>query len=89
MKRSDYKVVGHLGFRKGSKGLLGKNEKIFFGKPLFQWSIDQLVGSEIINDFIENLDLIFEVIGKCENGTQNIDNLLVFDVCHSGFQRLN
>ena len=56
MKRSDYKVVGHLGFRKGSKGLLGKNEKIFFGKPLFQWSIDQLVGSEIINDFMVSTD---------------------------------
>lgn len=56
MKRSDYKVVGHLGFRKGSKGLLGKNEKFFFGKPLFQWSLDQLAGSEIINDFMVSTD---------------------------------
>tara|TARA_B100000242_G_scaffold283532_1_gene245895 strand:+ start:840 stop:2876 length:2037 start_codon:yes stop_codon:yes gene_type:complete len=62
-------------------------KKGYLASNLFYLCIDHT--EEIINDFIENLDLIFEVIGKCENGTQNIDNLLVFDVCHSGFQRLN
>ena len=29
------KVIGHLGFRSGSKGLKGKNIKLLNGKPLF------------------------------------------------------
>ena len=30
--------------------------KKIFGKPLFQWSLDQLAGSEIINDFMVSTD---------------------------------
>jgi len=43
---------------------------------------------EIINAYLNNLEPIFEIIGKCieEN---NVSSILEGPVCHSGFSRLN
>ena len=35
-------ILGHIGARKGSKGVLGKNFRTLCGKPLIDWSLDQL-----------------------------------------------
>ncbi len=35
-------IIGHIGVRAGSKGLAGKNMRMLAGKPLLQWSLDQL-----------------------------------------------
>ena len=44
---------------------------------------------EIIEEYLDNLDPIFQTIKKCELGELDIGNLLEGPVCHSGFQRLN
>ena len=36
-------IVGHIGVRKGSKGVPGKNFRDLLGKPLIDWSLDQLL----------------------------------------------
>jgi CMP-N,N'-diacetyllegionaminic acid synthase len=35
-------ILGHIGARKGSKGVPGKNFRPICGKPLIDWSLDQL-----------------------------------------------
>ena len=35
-------ILGHIGARKGSKGVVGKNFRPIAGKPLIDWSLDQL-----------------------------------------------
>lgn len=42
--------------RKGSKGLPGKNKKIFHGKPLIKWSIDQAIESGCFNNIVVSSD---------------------------------
>jgi CMP-N-acetylneuraminic acid synthetase len=42
--------------RKGSKGLPGKNKKLFHGKPLIQWSIDQAKESGIFDRIVVSSD---------------------------------
>lgn len=42
--------------RKGSKRLPGKNKKIFHGKPLVQWSIDQAKESKLFDRIIVSSD---------------------------------
>ena len=44
--------------------------------------------NEIIDEYFEFIEPIFNTISKCENG-KNIDDLLDGSVCHSGFKRLN
>ena len=44
--------------------------------------------SEILDEYFEKLDPIFQLIKDCENGL-SIDNLLEGPVCHSGFKHLN
>lgn len=36
-------ILGHIGARKGSKGVPGKNFRMLCGKPLIDWSLDQLL----------------------------------------------
>jgi glutamate-1-semialdehyde aminotransferase len=43
---------------------------------------------EIIDNYISELDKVFDMINKCENGT-NINDLLEGPTCHGGFKRLN
>jgi len=42
--------------RKGSKGIPGKNMKLFKGKPLVQWSIDQAKDSKLFDNIIVSSD---------------------------------
>ena len=43
---------------------------------------------EIVNEYFDLLEPVFNTINKCENG-KNIDVLLDGPVCHAGFKRLN
>jgi CMP-N-acetylneuraminic acid synthetase len=42
--------------RKGSKRLAGKNKKVFCGKPLVQWSIDQAKESKVFDKIVVSSD---------------------------------
>jgi len=39
--------------------------------------------------YFNELDPIFATIAKCENGSEDVNNLLEGPVCHGGFKRLN
>lgn len=49
-------IIGHIGARRGSKGLPGKNLKSICGKPLIQWSIDQLIAHPTVDAFTVSTD---------------------------------
>ncbi len=49
-------IVGHIGARKGSKGVLGKNFRDLLGKPLIDWSLDQLFENARIDAVIVSTD---------------------------------
>ena len=49
-------IIGHIGARKGSKGVPGKNFRDMVGKPLIDWSLDQLVHSDRIDIIIVSTD---------------------------------
>ena len=49
-------IIGHIGARGGSKGLPGKNLKLICGKPLIQWSIDQLMDHNMVDAFTVSTD---------------------------------
>ncbi len=44
--------------------------------------------TKIFEDYSNNLDKIFTLISECENG-KNVDDLLEYPLCHTGFERLN
>jgi len=44
---------------------------------------------EILNDYLNELNKVFEIIKDCEEGNKDINKLLIGPVCHSGFTRLN
>jgi glutamate-1-semialdehyde 2,1-aminomutase len=44
--------------------------------------------SEVIETYLEALDLVFALIAQCEAG-RSVDELLEGPVCHGGFRRLN
>jgi CMP-N,N'-diacetyllegionaminic acid synthase len=50
------KVLGIILARSGSKGLRGKNIKIFNGKPLIEWTILDGLESKYIDDLIVSTD---------------------------------
>ncbi len=50
------KVVAFIPARKDSKGLPGKNKKIFSGKPLVQWSIEQAAATKLFDHIIVSSD---------------------------------
>ena len=50
------KIFGHIGFRKGSKGVPNKNTRKFCGKPLFEWSLEQLQNTDFIEGFCVSTD---------------------------------
>lgn len=50
------KTVAFIPARKGSKGLPGKNKKIFAGKPLIQWSIEQAAATKLFDHIIVSSD---------------------------------
>lgn len=60
-------IIGHIGARKGSKGVPGKNTRPICGKPLIDWSLDQLLASPRIDAVVVSTDdeaLLAHAIGK-------------------------
>lgn len=49
-------ILGHIGARKGSKGVPGKNFRLIAGKPLIDWSLDQLLASPEIDAVVVSTD---------------------------------
>ncbi len=49
-------IIGHIGVRAGSKGVPGKNFRDMHGKPLLQWSLDQLLQHPEIDHVIMSTD---------------------------------
>ena len=50
------RILGHIGARKGSKGVPGKNFRDLAGKPLIDWSLDQLLASPRIDAVVVSTD---------------------------------
>lgn len=49
-------IIGHIGARAGSKGVPNKNFKDLHGKPLIDWSLDQLFASDRIDVVVVSTD---------------------------------
>lgn len=49
-------ILGHIGVRKGSKGVPGKNFRQICGKPLIDWSLDQLFAEPRIDAVVVSTD---------------------------------
>lgn len=49
-------IIGHIGARKGSKGVPGKNFRPICGKPLIDWSLDQLFAHPRVDAVVVSTD---------------------------------
>ena len=49
-------ILGHIGARKGSKGVPGKNFRNICGKPLIDWSLDQLFAHPAVGAVVVSTD---------------------------------
>ena len=49
-------ILGHIGARKGSKGVPGKNFRSLCGKPLIDWSLDQLFAHPAVGAVVVSTD---------------------------------
>ncbi len=49
-------ILGHIGARKGSKGVPGKNFRPLAGKPLIDWSLDQLFAHPLVDAVVVSTD---------------------------------
>ena len=49
-------IIGHIGVRKGSKGVPGKNFRAICGKPLIDWSLDQLLAEAEVDVVVVSTD---------------------------------
>lgn len=49
-------ILGHIGVRKGSKGVPGKNFRNIAGKRLLDWSLDQLLANSHIDAVVVSTD---------------------------------
>lgn len=49
-------ILGHIGARKGSKGVLRKNFRDLCGKPLIDWSLDQLLAHARVDAVVVSTD---------------------------------
>lgn len=49
-------ILGHIGARKGSKGVPGKNFRLICGKPLIDWSLDQLFDHPQVDAVVVSTD---------------------------------
>lgn len=49
-------ILGHIGARKGSKGVAGKNFRPIAGKPLIDWSLDQLFAHPMVDAVVVSTD---------------------------------
>ena len=49
-------ILGHIGARKGSKGVPRKNFRMLHGKPLIDWSLDQLFANPRVGAVVVSTD---------------------------------
>ncbi|WP_298957948.1 acylneuraminate cytidylyltransferase family protein [uncultured Roseibium sp.] len=49
-------ILGHIGARMGSKGVPGKNVRFLCGKPLIDWSLEQLLQNESVEQVAVSTD---------------------------------
>jgi CMP-N,N'-diacetyllegionaminic acid synthase len=49
-------ILGHIGARMGSKGVPGKNFRPICGKPLIDWSLDQLFANPRVGTVVVSTD---------------------------------
>jgi CMP-N,N'-diacetyllegionaminic acid synthase len=49
-------ILGHIGARKGSKGVPRKNFRLIAGKPLIDWSLDQLFAHPRVDAVVVSTD---------------------------------
>jgi N-acylneuraminate cytidylyltransferase len=49
-------ILGHIGARKGSKGVARKNFRMMHGKPLIDWSLDQLFAHPKVDAVVVSTD---------------------------------
>lgn len=49
-------ILGHIGARRGSKGVPGKNTRAIAGKPLIDWSLDQLLDHPRVDAVVVSTD---------------------------------
>lgn len=49
-------ILGHIGVRKGSKGVPGKNFRDLCGKPLLDWSLDPLLENSSVDAVVVSTD---------------------------------
>lgn len=49
-------IIGHIGARKGSKGVPGKNFRPICRKPLIDWSLDQLFANAQVDAVVVSTD---------------------------------
>lgn len=49
-------ILGHIGVRAGSKGVVGKNFRQICGKPLIDWSLDQLLAHPGVDAVVVSTD---------------------------------
>ena len=49
-------IIGHIGARAGSKGVPGKNFRDLCGKPLIDWSLDQLFDCPKVDHVVVSTD---------------------------------
>lgn len=49
-------ILGHIGARKGSKGVPGKNFRSICGKALIDWSLDQLLANSRVGAVVVSTD---------------------------------
>jgi CMP-N,N'-diacetyllegionaminic acid synthase len=49
-------ILGHIGARKGSKGVPRKNFRMIQGKPLIDWSLDQLLAHPRVDAVVVSTD---------------------------------
>lgn len=49
-------ILGHIGARKGSKSVPGKNFALLHGKPLIDWSLDQLLKNPRVGAVVVSTD---------------------------------
>lgn len=49
-------IIGHIGARAGSKGVPNKNFRMLHGKPLIDWSLDQLFDTDRVDQVVVSTD---------------------------------
>ena len=67
-------ILGHIGARKGSKGVPRKNFRMICGKPLIDWSLAQLhPGGRLVMTFILQENLHSALAHLRQSGIHEVD----------------